>query len=150
MRSTLKPLSFGAAFHYSIVVAACLAFGFMLTASCAGLRASSSMAEAGIRGGLNMVAAAVDPAYELAVQGCKDAELIIINSAVDGGDLQVARSDLSTVRVRCKKVVAAFDEIRAWHDAAWSAVADGKIEDAQYELDKIIEAWRTLKERTSP
>lgn len=154
MRSTLEPIGeFSSAVRTIVAMFASGLFAFVLVAACTGgIRSSSTVspAELAIRGGLDMAATVVDPAYALAVEGCKTEERFYLARAeADVSSIAAARADLTRARARCDRIVAAFEEIRGWHELAGAALEDGKLKTAQAELDKIVEAWRTLRERTS-
>lgn len=123
-------------------------FAFAAAAGC--IRPNSTpLTEVHARASLDVLREVVDPAYELAVQGCKDRQARVVEDGERDGGLSVAQIDtqLAAIRARCHKVRTAFDELRTYHDEASRFVEDGRIEDAEQEITKAREAWRTLAER---
>jgi hypothetical protein len=110
------------------------------TPACKG-GASGSSAEREIRSALNVVAGAVDPAYDFAVDACLARQSLIAKAVPS---LEADRM-LAVVRARCHKARATFDLIRRAHAEALALVEAGQITEAERRLDAIAEAWRSLK-----
>jgi hypothetical protein len=115
------------------------------TPACKG-GASGSSAEREIRSALNVVAGAVDPAYDFAVDACLARQSLIADAAESKAvpSLEADRM-LAVVRARCHKARATFDLIRRAHAEALALVEAGQITEAERRLDAIAEAWRSLK-----
>jgi len=110
---------------------------------------SSSTAELRARTALNALADVVDPAYDLAMLGCRDLEDRVMREGEAGQRSAVStETTIAAISQRCHKVRSAFDELRAYHEQAVQLVMRGDYEQALAILQQTREAWQTLRERT--
>lgn len=120
----------------------------MCAAGCAGGTAS---ADTHVRTTLNVLADVIDPAYELAMQGCilrQDQEM---REGESGKQSATQTEDaLAVIIARCYQVRDAFELMRARHDEARALVEAGKLEQAQKQLEEIRGAWRSLRGEVLP
>lgn len=125
---------------------AAYALVFLLIACCApGLR-SGSTAELRARTSLDVLADVVDPAYQMAMQGCVDRENYAMMLGEKGlATVDATESNLAIISKRCNTVRVAFESIREYHDQAVAFVEDGKFDDALDRIDAMQAAWRELR-----
>lgn len=102
------------------------------------------------RTALDAIADIVDPAYQLAMQGCVQLE----DQAMTLGELDArtpaqTEAAIGAISSRCHVTRDAFDKIRSTHDQAVAYVEDGKFDQALQQLEEMREAWRLLRERVT-
>ena len=95
---------------------------------------------------LNVMAQVIDPAYAAATDVC----LAKQHSVVDAMERHEITPDQSlalvqAVRYDCDKVEAAFERIRALHEAAKIAYRDGRQGQLEQALRQLTQAWAALK-----
>lgn len=103
-------------------------------------------AAARIDSALDVVARAVDPAYEFAIDACVTRQTLVAD-AVEKKEISVPTGDaqIAEIRARCERVRQAFELIRRSHSEARTLLSEENITEAQRRLDAIAEAWRSLK-----
>lgn len=134
----------------SVRVAALLLFGLLLAAAAimwaSGCGASLSTHAARVQGAVTVLAEVIDPAYELAVDGCLARERLEVAAERDGGQApQTTDQNLTQIRARCDQVVAAFRTMRGLLAGAEAALDKGNVNRAEAELEKVRGLWAHLK-----
>lgn len=109
---------------------------------------SPQTADSRARGALTMLAAAIDPAYAVAMEGCAELEFAQVD-LVKRGLQSTTKADavLAPIRQRCDTTRGVFDSIRKAHDRAASFVERGYIADAEHEIDNARKLWGELVTR---
>lgn len=121
-----------------------LAVAVLLVACCAvpSLRTSELRA----RTALDVLADVVDPAYQLAMQGCIDALDVTMRAGeTDAATPAATEAGIDAITARCDRVRAGFDKIRGYHEAAISAVEDSDFDGATTLIDKLRAEWGDLQ-----
>ena len=108
--------------------------------------ASLSTQAARVQGAVTVLAEIVDPAYQLAVDGCIARERLEVAAERDGGQVpQTTDQNLAQIRARCDEVVDAFLAMRGLLAGAESALNEGNVSRAEAELEKVRVMWARLK-----
>jgi hypothetical protein len=120
-------------------------FGFLLLALWSACAARSN-ADARIRTALDVLGEAIDPAQQLAVEGCDRRERLEVAAVrVDAGTASVAAERISQIRVRCNVVLDAFEAIRAAQLRAVQLLDETRdLDAAAAELERVRALWRDL------
>ena len=113
----------------------------LLGAACA----HGGSADAKARSALNTLAVVIDPAYELAIDGCVASEQAEVNAERAGTQAPAVTSQhLGEIRARCDRVRAVFERMRTLHAEAAAAVEAGAIEHAEAKLFEVRGLWQAL------
>lgn len=108
---------------------------------------SARTADARVREAVDILADVIDPASELAAQGCITAQETQASEAEAGRITAAQASDaIARIRVRCRALRSAFDSMRTRHDRARQLVDDGAVEQAAHVVDEIRAEWRQLRD----
>ena len=131
-------------------IAVLLLAGLLLTAAAimwaSGCGASLSTHAARVQGAVTVLAEVVDPAYELAVDGCIARERLEVAAERDGGQApQTTDQNLAQIRARCDQVVSAFKQMRGFLAGAEAALDEGNLAEAEKSLEKVRTLWGQLK-----
>lgn len=117
-----------------------LVVALLLLSSCA-----QATADARIRSALDVLADVIDPASQLAAQGCIAAQETEVSEAEAGRTTAAQAGErIQRIRVRCRALRDAFDAMRARHDQARRLVEQGALEQAAHVIDEIRAEWRQL------
>lgn len=108
---------------------------------------SARTADARVREAVDILADVIDPASELAAQGCITAQETQASEA-EAGRITVTQASeaIQQIRVRCRALRAAFDAMRERHAEARQLVEDGALEQAAELVDEIRAEWRQLRD----
>lgn len=118
----------------SIVLAA------LLACSCA-----AQDVDARVRSALDVLADVIDPASELAAQGCIAAQETEVSEAEAGRTTAAQAGErIQRIRVRCRALRDAFDAMRTRHDQARRLVEQGALEQAGQVVEEIRAEWRQI------
>lgn len=116
----------------------------VLAAACGG--ASMSTHAARIQGAVTVLAEIVDPAYQLAVDGCIARERLEVAAERDGGQAPKTTDEhLHEIRARCDEVRDTFLAMRAYLSEAEGMLDQGHVDAAEKELEKVRATWARLK-----
>lgn len=101
--------------------------------------------EARVRGALDAVALAVDPASQLAADLCIAQQRERATLAEAGQEkVEDAEREIAAIRVRCNALRDVFEALRGAHDEARKLVEAGAIEQAEAKLEEMRARWRAL------
>jgi hypothetical protein len=129
----------------SLVLRIALVFMWALPFALASCVSSSALSEASAQSALNVIADAVDPSYELAMQGCIAREEVLMSAGEAGkATPDETEAAIATTQKRCHEVEAAFEAIRNYHTQAVQYVEAGKYDEALQQIDLAREAWKAL------
>lgn len=108
---------------------------------------SSPSTEVQVRTALNLLAEVIDPAYELAMNGCVLRGDAVLREGEAGNKSATATEvELAAISTRCHRVRETFELMRVRHDQARALVATGLMSEAKARLADIQQAWRELRE----
>ena len=119
----------------------------LLLAVLSGCASNGTTLETRVRTSLDVLADVVDPSYQLAVDGCIAREADAVRRFEAGSDR--ARDEYESVKLRCGQVRKAFDLIRDHHARAVSFVENGKLTEAEAEVERVRGFWRSLNLTTT-
>lgn len=105
--------------------------------------------EARVRTALDVLREVIDPAYSLATDGCIARELVAVERFEDTKDPK-DEAAYHVIEQQCINTRAAFRAIRDGHARAATLLEQGKVRDAELELERVRETWRALRERKPP
>ena len=96
---------------------------------------------------LQILGAAIDPAYAVAMDGCIAEQAALLGQA-EAHALTVpeARALIDVVRERCHHAREVFEGLRMIHRAAINALEQGDTEDADRFTQELEQAWEGLRE----
>lgn len=113
--------------------------------------AERNVVDARIRSALDVLADVIDPAYQLAIDGC------IANERAAVAEEKAGRSSspetdrvFAAIRGRCDATREAFERLRITHSEAVRLVAEGSVERAAERLAELRRIWLALDERSKP
>lgn len=143
-RTSINPSTTSTRMHLPAMSLSLSVLLVLLVACCGG-----SVSEASARSAINVMTDTVDTSYALAMQGCQDLEGEAMTEGETGKRSAVdTETAIASISARCHKVRDAFEEIRAFHEQAIVFANGGQYEQALYAIQKVREAWQTLRERT--
>jgi hypothetical protein len=124
-----------------------LVLTLVLLCACCATSSGATSADARVRSSLDLLADIIDPAYALAMQGCRESGEIAMQKGAMGKQSQIeTENEINDIFARCHRAHSAFEMIRVYHNQATSRVEAGDIKEAEELVERIRESWRSLRE----